>query len=413
MSPAPGPGPVSGLRRRDIVRTSDCRQTANDSAVLRAALDHGPVARSTIARLAGLSPAVVTRLAADLIAAGLLREAEPVPSRRAQGAGRPHVPVEIDTARRAVAGLHVAVRHATLALLDLKGQVIASERIEHADTEPRGLLRRLGRRIPEFAARHAGGRTLAGLGVASGGWVDSAGGVIVEHPLLGWAGVPVRDLLEEAAGLRVRVDNHARSLARAEQLFGDSRARGSVVHLFAGNMVDAAFATGERVHHGPQSAAGSVAHLPLGRGDQQCQCGRRGCLQAAVSSREIVRRAAGDGIVDGPDIAAVLAAAAGGDRRAVALFAERARLLGTAAALLLDILNPDVLVITEQGTKHLPECLEIVRSEVAARSLRGAADGGKSVIASGFGDDALAVAAGTAMLDAVYADPLTRRPAQA
>lgn len=410
MSAGTAPGPV---RRRDIVRTSDCRQTANDSAVLRAALDHGPVARSTIARLAGLSPAVVTRLVADLIEAGLLRESEPVPSPRAQGAGRPHVPVEIDTTRRAVAGLHVAVRHATLALLDLRGRVIASERLDHADTEPRRLLRGLGRRIPEFTARHAGGRALSGLGVASGGWVDSAGGVIVEHPLLGWAGVPARDLLAEAAGLRVRVDNHARSLARAEQLFGDPRARGSVVHLFAGNMVDAAFATGERVHHGPQSAAGSVAHLPLGRGDQECQCGRRGCLQAAVSSREIVRRAAGDGIADEPDIAAVLAAAADGDRRAVALFAERARLLGAAAALLLDILNPDVLVITEQGMKRLPECLEIVRSEVAARSVRGAADGGKSVIASGFGDDALAVAAGTAMLDAVYADPLARRSAPA
>lgn len=398
-------GPV---RRRDIVRIADCRQTANDSAVLRAVLDHGPVPRSTIARIAGLSPAVVTRLTTDLIEAGLLRESAPAGGGRMKGAGRPHVPLEIDTSRRVACGIHIAARNATLALLDLRGTVIAAERVIHVDTEPRHLLRRMARAVPEFLAQNGHGLVPAGLGIATGGWVDSADGVVIEHPLLGWHGVPVRQLLEEATGLRVRVENHARSLARAEQLFGDPRTRGSVVHLFAGNMVDAAFATGERVHHGPQSAAGAVAHLPLGGGSEQCRCGRRGCLQAAVSSRGLALRAARMRIVPAPDIAAVLAAARAGDQRAASLFAERARLLGAAAALLLDILNPDVLVVTEQGIRHLPGCLEILRAEVAGRSPRG--DGGQAVIASSFGDDTLAVAAGTAILDAVYADPLRRRP---
>lgn len=403
MPAGTAPRPV---RRRDIPRTADARQTSSDSAVLRAVLDHGPIARSTIARLAGLSPAAVTRLAADLIAAGLLRESAPAAG-GPRAAGRPHVPVDIDTSRRVACGLHIALRHATLAVLDLRGRVLARERICHVGREPRPVLSRLARRVPEFLARHAAGLEPAGLGVAVGGWVDPADGVIVEHALLGWRGVAVRGPLEEATGLPVRVDNHARSLARAEQLIGDPRARASVVHLFAGNMVDAAFATGGQVHHGPRSAAGVVAHLPLEGRTEPCACGRRGCLQAAVSSRALGLRAVRAGITPEPAFGRLLAAARDGDHRAIDLFAERARLLGAAAALLLDVLNPDLLVVTEQGIQHLPGCLDILRAEVAGRSpLR---DPGRAVVASSFGDDALPVAAGTVILDALYADPLCRR----
>jgi predicted NBD/HSP70 family sugar kinase len=403
---------------------------------LRAVLDHGPVARSTIARIVGLSPAAVTRLTGDLVAAGLLREcAQPAGPK---GVGRPHVPVDIDVTRRVALGLHVALSHTTLALLDLRGRVIAKERLPHAvgdsrtapdrqavldsrgglrpkkvlDSrevlDPRVVLGEAAARIPGFLAEHAAGASPAGLGVAMGGWVDPADGVVVEHALLGWRDVPVRELLAQATGLPVRVDNHSRALARAEQLFGDPRARASVVHLFAGNMVDAAFATGGQVHHGPQSAAGSVAHLPLEGRDEPCLCGRSGCLQAAVSSRQLGLRAAREGIIAEPAFDSLLAAAVSGDQRARRLFAERARLLGSAAALLLDVLNPELLVVTEQGIRNVPGCLEVLWEEASRRSgVR--ADARCSIVPSPFGDDVLPVAAGTVLLGAVYDSPLRRR----
>jgi predicted NBD/HSP70 family sugar kinase len=397
---------LAPLRRADIKRTEDSRHTSNASAVLQAAMDHGPVARSTIARLAGLSPAAVSRLCADLAAAGLLRE---VPeAAESKGVGRPHVPVEVDTGRRVACGLHIAVRYSTLALVDLRGRVIASERLDHAGPGPEHVLPRIAGRLPGFLAEHAGGRTPLGLGVASGGWVDRAHGVIMENTPLGWHDVPVRELLRTATGLPVHVDSHSRALARAEQMFGDARARASVVHLFVGNVVDAAFATGGAVHHGPRSAAGSVAHLPLeGRADP-CSCGRRGCLQAVVSDRALGLRAALEGIIPGAAFITLLAAAQSGDRRAIDLFRERARLVGTAAALLLDFLNPELLVVTEAGTIYLPECLDELRAEVRERS-RVCDDPDRCVVPTSFGADALPVAAGAVILDAVYANPLPRR----
>jgi predicted NBD/HSP70 family sugar kinase len=394
------------LRREDVGRTEDWRRTANASAVLQAAMDHGPVARSTIARLAGLSPAAVSRLCAGLAAAGLLREVPDAATPK--GVGRPHVPVEVDTGRRVACGLHIAFRYATLALVDLRGRVVAREQIDHPAGDPAVVLTRIARRIPEFLGEHAGSRKPLGLGVASGGWVDREHGVIVENAPLGWRGVPVRELMTAATGLPVYVDSHSRALARAEQLFGDVRARDSVAHLFVGNVVDAAFATGGMVHHGPRSAAGAVAHLRLADRADPCSCGRRGCLEAAVSDRALGLRAARQQITRGPCFRALLAAARDGDQRAAGLFRERARLVGAAAAVLLDVLNPELLVITEAGAIYLPGCLDELRAEVAARS-RLCRDPDRSIVATSFGADALPVAASAVLLDAVYADPLRRR----
>lgn len=396
-------GAAGRLRREDIPATADRRRTSVASDVLRAVLDHGPVPRSTIARLAGLSPAAAGRHCADLVRAGLLREV--TRQGGGNGAGRPHVPVDISDERHVVCGMHIGATASTLAMVDLRGRVIARESYPHGDRPAAEVLTRVALRVPGFAAEHAPRRQPLGLGVASGGWVDPVAGAVVDHPSLGWRDVPARDLLAGTAGLPVRIDSHARALIKAEQLFGDRRSRGSVLHMFVGNVVDAAFATGGMVHAGPRSAAGSVAHLPVGARCDACQCGQSGCLQAAVGDDALARRAASAGIIAEPSFLALLASARAGTAGALCLMRERARLVGRAAAMLLDVLNPDLLVVAEAGAIRLPGCLDVMRAEIARQS-RTCRDPGRVVVATSFGVDVLPVAAGAVMLDAIYADPL-------
>jgi predicted NBD/HSP70 family sugar kinase len=406
-APAGRQGPVTMRGFDDRVRTRDARRASSAAVVLRTVLDHGPVARSTIARLTGFSPAAVTRQYAELAALGLVREVA-VPEAR-KGVGRPHVPVDIDS-RHVVGGVHIAVPHTTLAVVDLRGRVLAQERHLHDDTDPMHVLNRVAERFPEFLARHGRGRTPLGFGVATGGWVDPVNGVIVEHAPLGWRDVAVREVLGQRLGLAVHVESHSRALANAEQLFGDVRARSSVVHLFVGNVVDAAIATGGTVHHGPGSAAGDIAHLPLDDVRTSCPCGRLGCFQAAVSERTLAARAARDGIIAEPSFPMLLAALRAGEPRTVHLFRQRARLVGRVAALLFDVINPEVLVVTEAGALFAPECLAELRTEVRARS-HVCRDPESTVVTTSFsGPEVLGVAAGAVMLDAVYADPLGLRP---
>ncbi|HEX6352520.1 ROK family transcriptional regulator [Actinophytocola sp.] len=382
------------------------RRSSGAATVLRAVLEHGPVARSTVAERTGLSHASVTRHCAELIAHELVQDAPELVA--SKGIGRPHRPV--DLGGRVVGAVHIAPEATTLAVLDLRGRVIANEHLPHVDTDPAVVLGAAVARLPRFLDQHSAGRRPLGVGVAVGGWVDPSSGVVVEHALLGWRGVPVRDIVARGCGLRVNVDSHARALARAELLFGSARDAASAVHLFVGDVVDAAIVTSGAVHHGPRSAAGAVAHLPLGDDlAARCPCGRSGCVQAAVSEQALTTRAVRDGVLTRPSIEDLLAAALGGHLAARALFVERARTVGRLVALLADVVNPEVLVVTEVGVLHLPESLAALRDEVRARSHACAAPQTAVRPTSFAAADVLAVAGGAVALSEVYANPLGQR----
>ncbi|MGW5254044.1 ROK family protein [Streptomyces sp. NPDC004012] len=387
--PAPAPSPVPRAADRDRRRT-------NASVVLRSVLEHGPVARSTIARLTGLSPASVTDYCARFTDIGLLREA--AAPRRSGGVGRPHVPVDLDDSRFVVGGVHVAVPYTTVALLDLRGQVLIERRIAHEHTDPDRVLTRAADGLRALLAESGAGTPL-GVGLAAGGWVDRDSGTIVEHALLGWREVPVREVLGAATGLPVHVDGHARALVNGERLFGRARGSRSVLHLFVGNVVDAAFATHGQVHYGPRSQAGAISHLPVPGGTEPCDCGRVGCLQVELSERTLCRRAREAGVIDGANPMHVVAAAAAGDRVAGHLLVDRARATGRAAGLLLDVLNPETVVVTEVGVMHREDCLSALREAVGT-------DRAAAVLPTSFPDSVLAVAGGSVALDVLYRDPL-------
>ncbi|WP_264765339.1 ROK family protein [Frankia gtarii] len=371
------------------------------AAILRTVLDHGPVARTAIGRATGLSPAAVSRQTAGLISLGLLRELPA--SSLSPRAGRPHVPLDVDTRRHLACGVHIAVPFVTFSVVDLRGQVVAREQ-RPREGDATAVLRMIIQHLSGFLARHAGGSRVLGLGVVTGGRVDPELGLVVEHEPLDWRDVPVRDVLAAATGLPVHVDGHARALAQAEILFGDPRARRSLLHLFVGNVADAAFATDGSVHIGPNSAAGGIAHLRLADSNAPCRCGRSGCVQATLSESTLLRHAADEGIISRPDLQDLLSAALGGDRRAVALFRDRLRVVGRLIALLVDMMDPEVVVLTEAATLFLPALRGDLFAEISAHS-RVCAEPERMVLPSSFGPDVLAVAAGATVLDAVHRSP--------
>ena len=393
-SPAPGRAPLPA-------------EGGGAGAILRQVLTRGAMARPAIGRAVGLSPAAVSRHTADLIALGLLRELPPPdgPPR----AGRPRLPLGIDTRHHLACGVHIGVPWLTFALLDLRGRVVAHERIPRQG-DAAAVLRTIRSHLPGFTARRAAGRSLLGLGVVTGGWVDPEHGTVVEHGPLGWRDVPVRDRLADATRLPVHVDGHARALARAELLFGAGRDSTELVHLFVGNVVDAAITTGGSVLHGLRSRAGDIGHLPVPGSTEPCCCGRTGCLQATVSDRALVRRAHDQGVIPRPELDLLLGRATAGDPAALRLFEDRLRLVAPAAALLLNVLNPDVLVVSEAGLSVVPELADTLRELVLDHARP---EAGRLVTAGSFGRDLLAVAACAGVLDSVYQRPMELRTARA
>ncbi|MFC9614616.1 ROK family protein [Streptomyces sp. NPDC056938] len=377
-------------------------------ALLRTLLRDGPAARTELVARTRLSPAAVSRHTAELIGLGLLRELPPRVS--PPRAGRPQVPVAIDPGHHVACGVHIALEHMTFAVVDLLGRVTAQQRLPHPGG-PRQVLEEIGRLLPGFLGRHAAGRSVLGLGVVTGGWVDAEQGTVIEHAPLGWRDVPVRRVLGATTRLPVHVDGHARALAHAELLFGAGAGRSDLVQLFVGNVVDAAIAAGGSVLRGRRSGAGDVAHLPLGHIGQACGCGRTGCLQTAVSELAVAERAFESGTIPAPDFALLLDRARQGHHEALRVLRERLRTVGRAAALLLDVLNPELLVVVERTALTFPELLPDLYEEIAAQShLCG--DPERAVVPSSFGPHVLAVAAGSVVLDAVYRRPMELRTAR-
>ncbi|MER5735280.1 ROK family transcriptional regulator [Streptomyces sp. NPDC002262] len=384
----------------------DGRREANAATVLRTVLDHGPVSRSAVARLSGLSPAAVSRQATDLTRLGLLRE---LPEASGDGGvGRPRIPVDLHIGAGGgpvVAGVHLGVPASTFALVDLRGRVLARHQHPHAPFAPERLPAEVGAELRAFLDRHTAGRPLLGVGAAIGGRVDPATGVVVRHDALGWRHRPFAAELSRAlGGPAVRLDNHARAIARSEILFGRPAARRGLLHLFVGNVVDAAVGLAGVVHQGPGGAAGDVAHLPVPDSTAPCPCGRSGCLEATASNTALALTAVRRGIVPEADTSLVVDAAAAGDRRADRLLRERARAVGRALALLLDVLNPDLVVVTEQASVLEPEYLEEIRG--AAVDLSHVCDDPERIVSPHAGPATLPVAAGTVLLNHLFRRPL-------
>lgn len=369
---------------------------AGASAVLKTVLAYGPIARGDIARHSGLSPSGVTRVSARLAELGLVNQWQHVSRQRV--AGRPQIPIDIATGTHVAFGVHVAHSFATLSAVDLRGRVLAQRRIDHTDTDPYRVLTSIAREFAPFQ-REFDDRVHIGLGVAVGGWVDAGSGVIVEHASLKWYDVAARNILSEATGLPVRVDSHARALAAAERLFGAGQRAESVVHLFVGNVVDAAILTDGGPYLGRRSAAGTVAHLPFGDPARRCSCGRYGCFESAVADWAVAPGS--ESIVD------VVEAAASGQAEARDVLLQRARTVGRAAALLCDVINPEVLVVTEAAIARIPACLDALRDAVAEHS-HICRDPSESVLPSSFPtSEVLGVAAGAVQLDALFSDPFS------
>jgi predicted NBD/HSP70 family sugar kinase len=375
----------------------------NFSAILRAVMTYGPIARADLATLTGLTTGTVTKLTAVLGEAGLLRELAATP--REATPGRPRVPVVIDTERFRVLGLHIGLLRTSLCLLNLRGELVGELKLAHRQREFKAVLDEAVEGVHRLLAEDDG--VALALGASTGGWVDADSGVVLEQLVLEWHDVPIRDALQAALGLPVRVDSNFRALALAEHWFGASAGTTDLVHLFVGNVVGAGFLLNGRIHRGASSAAGTLDHLAVdGRADEPCRCGRRDCLHVVASDIALVRRARAEGLLTERDAGdALITLARSGDKRAERMLARRARQVGTAAGVLVELLDPQVVVVGG-GVVDAPEYLKHVQ-EGAARYLvdKRDVDVASLVRATSFGTHAISVSSAAVALDAFYQNP--------
>ena len=199
-----------------------------------------------------------------------------------------------------------------------------------------------------------------GIGVGAPGPLDRARGLVIIAPNLGWTNFPLRDRISERLGLPATLDNDANCATVGEWWQGAARGGRHVVGLTIGTGIGGGLIVDGKLFHGASDVAGEIGHTTIELNGRLCTCGNYGCLEAyasgpaiATRAREVlVREGTGSlmpGLVNGDlerlTAATVYDAARQGDAVANEIVRDTGRYLGTGVANLLNIFNPDVVVV--------------------------------------------------------------------
>lgn len=224
----------------------------------------------------------------------------------------------------------------------------------------------------------------AGVGIGSPGPLNRSTGTIIATPNLGWRNFPLRDLISNAVDLPASLDNDANCATYGEWWMGAGKDVDTLVGLTLGTGIGGGIVLNGRVFHGVNDVAGEIGHMTIDSTGRKCKCGNYGCLEQYASGPAIALRAV-EGIEAGvetmlPDLvqgkleeitaATVYEAAVLGDLYANEVMKETAKFLGAGVASIINVLNPEMVVISGGVTRAGDRLFSPLREEVRRRAFR-------------------------------------------
>jgi glucokinase len=241
--------------------------------------------------------------------------------------------------------------------------------------------------IAEVLAEHGDRREdIAGVGIGSPGPLDRETGTVITTPNLGWRNFPLRDLISNAVHLPAKLDNDANCATYGEWWLGAGRDVDTLVGLTLGTGIGGGIVLGGRIFHGCSDVAGEIGHMTIDSTGRKCKCGNYGCLEAYASGPAMALRAvegieAGEesiltemvrGKLDRISAATVYDAILQGDAFANEVMTDTAKFLGAGVANIINILNPEMVVIAGGVTRAGEHLFTPLRAEVRRRAFRAA-----------------------------------------
>ncbi|HUZ17235.1 MAG TPA: ROK family transcriptional regulator [Spirochaetia bacterium] len=329
-------------------------QKGSKLAIIQALRAQGPVSRIDLTRLTGLSRATVSLGVGELIQTNLVRET----AKNEAARGRPATLLELMPRSNVILGADFGARRWTLGAFDLMGNSIAERSIAVAETDPSGVVGTLIKELPGMINElPVAPLPLIGLGLP--GLVNTEQGVIFSASDLGWQNVEIGRMMSDALGWPTVALNRHRARGLAECRYGAARTYHQVIYIGVSTGIAAGIYQDRKLVTGAFGGAGEIGHLTVDPNGPLCPCGNHGCLQlvAAAGALETdARRLLRDGkqslIMRGPGFDLrllraedICAAADQGDPISREVVGRAAEYLGIAMANLVNVLNPEMIVL--------------------------------------------------------------------
>jgi predicted NBD/HSP70 family sugar kinase len=371
--------------------------------------------RVEIAEHTGLTPQTVSGIVRRLIDEGIVRE----DGARSSGGGKPRTVLRINPDARRAVGLHFDPIEVACVVVDLLGRpLVTARRATPLDMGPAHVTATMAELVDKVLAEAAVDREhVLGVGLATPGPIDQSLSEVISPPQLpGWTRVPLKQLVANATGLPVTLDNDATAAAIGERWAGAGRGVANFAYFLLGTGVGGGLVLGHQVHRGASMNAAEFGHTSVAEGGPPCYCGNRGCLEAYINPAALVAEAHA-GLAAGiesalssafrsdpstVDQSALCRAAAAGDAFAGAVIEQAAERLATVAVDVVNIVDVELIILGGHAIRHVESKFRqaVVRAlgeRAIARRIRDV-----DVALSPLGDDAAVVGAAALVLHSTF-----------
>ena len=260
----------------------------NRSAALRLLQEEGSMSRKRLAEKLGLTPAAITKIAGEMLAEGLLREGDTLPT---GSAGRREILMELNPRSFCALGILINLRQAIVSALWLDSTVIFSQEIPIPPSAPaEETVKMLSTKLLELAGEYQLPKDkIIGTGVAVRGICSSDGRTVIDSfGALSEKRYPLCRRIEELTGYPAVMANNVRALFAAQMFLAHDKSTGAQFFLRCEYGIGASLSINGQIWHGVSEQCSEIGHIPvIPRGGKPCSCGKSGCLETVASPMAI------------------------------------------------------------------------------------------------------------------------------
>ena len=390
----------------------------NTAVLLDALRRFAPLSRAELAARTGLNRSTVSIIVTSLIEEGLIQETDLQSSK----VGRPGMLLELNPKGGFAIGIELGVDFISIILTDFIARVQWREQVCSDPNEDQITILDCAATLTQHALDYGLSQGLRPLGIGVGvpGLVDLRQGKLIFAPNLHWNNVPLRLIWSQHFNLPIFVENEANAAALGEYYFGAAQGVDSFIYLSAGIGLGAGIVLDGKLFRGSNGYASEVGHMTVDPNGELCGCGKRGCWETQVGPRAVLRRVRKtlesgvpsalcdlvEGDLERISFESVVQAAGQGDSVALRALHEVGERLGIGVANLVNVFNPELIVLGGALNLASTILLPIVERLIRENALTPACENVR-VAASAHGIDACLMGAVALVLDDILREPIS------
>jgi len=384
----------------------------NEVRILRLVRDSGEISRIEIANACNLNKAYVTELVAKLIQAGFLETSGKDEANTK--VGRKRILLKFVPMAGLVAGVDVGMTHTTVIVTDLNATILQRKTFSHSVETPAsqvlsGVIDAISTLLTET---HAAQSRLVGIGLGVQGLIDyRTNRLITSHNKKAWEGESLSEQLEAHFKVPMYVENDVKAMTVGEYLLGSAKGSKNLVNLFIGDGLGAGIMINGHLHRGFTSSAGEIGYTELAPPAYMSEnhpllySGQSifGQILTDANIANSYARKAGKKSED-ISVATIAEREAAGDSVAREIIEECASLLSILCINLINLLNPELIIIGGKLAQGCPTLIDLLRAKIHKDTLSVPAEA-VQVRAASHGAEAVALGATSLVLYEMF-EPL-------